>query len=120
MQQVISPLDQALSHGGRPVVSTVYEQLQALWKRVDLWSGREEQVLSDPMKAIAGLLRQDREAVEAVRKGRAEATLAYLKLRPSLRGDVDDGLAEQVRQWRAAERSVAVQRILDEALGVLA
>lgn len=118
---MIRPLDQALCHGGRQVVSTVYEQLQAFWERVDRWTGEEqEHVLAGPLKTLAGLLTRNEEAVEAVRKGRAEATLAYLKLRPSVRGDVDDGLAGQVRQWRAAERSSAVQRILDQAVGALA
>lgn len=120
MHQVIDPLDQALTHGGRQVVSTVYEELQAFWHRVDQWTGPDEQRLAGPMMALAKLLTRDRDAVEVVRKGRAEAILAYLKLRPAVRGVVvADSLGEQVRKWRAGERSVAVQRILDQALGLI-
>lgn len=112
------PLDQALVHGGRPVVRTVYRELQAFFDRVDQWSGPEEQVLAGPMKALAELLTRERDAVEAVRKERAGAIRAYLKLRAGVRG-VPDTLGAQMREWRANERSESVQHILDEALRTL-
>lgn len=119
IRQVIDPLDQALTHGGRQVVNTVYEELQAFIGRVDQWTGPGEQVLAAPMADLAQLLTRERNDVETVRKGRAEAILAFLKLRPAVR-TVPDTLGESVRVWRAGERSVVVQRILDEALGLVA
>lgn len=139
LRQVIDPLDQALTHGDRQVVSTVYQELQAVFTRVDQWPGftkvdavsepapapgsasasASEPVLADPMRALASLLIRDGDAVETVRKGRAEAIRAYLKLRPGLRGVPDARLREFLRAWRAGERSSTVQRVLDEALGVM-
>jgi proteasome component ECM29 len=122
IRQVIGPLDQALTHGGRQVVNTVYEELRAFIERVDQWdqwTGPGEQALAAPMADLAQLLTRERNDVETVRKGRAEAILAFLKLRPTVR-TVPDTLGESVRAWRAGERSVMVQRILDEALGLVA
>ena len=131
MRQVIDPLDQALTHGDRQVVSTVYQELQAFFTRVDQWPGftegvsepvpesKQESVLAGPMRSLASLLVRDGDAVEAVRKGRAEAILSYLKLRPGLRGVPEARLGESLRVWRAAERSSTVQRLLDEALVVV-
>ncbi|KAJ6155055.1 hypothetical protein N7470_005621 [Penicillium chermesinum] len=115
LQQVIGPLDKALTHGGRQVVCTVYDELQAFFTRVDQWVGTGEAALTGPMRDLAGLLLHDRDMVEVVRKGRAEAVLAFLKLRPAVRG-VPASLGETVRGWRASERSHAIQRTLDEAL----
>jgi proteasome component ECM29 len=118
---VIDPLDQALTHGGRQVVNTVYDELQAFIVRVDQWdqwSEPGEQVLAAPMADLAQLLTRERNNVETVRKGRAEAILAFLKLRASVR-TVPDNMGESVRVWRAGERSAVVQRILDEALGLV-
>lgn len=139
MRQVIGPLDQALTHGARQVVSTVYQELQAVFTRVDQWPGfteaeaasepvpapgsastsGSESVLAGPMRALASLLIRDGDAVETVRKDRAEAIRAYLKLRSSLRGVPEARLRECLRVWRAGERSSTVQRVLDEALGVM-
>lgn len=115
---MIGPLDKALTHGGRQVVCTVYDELQAFFGRVDQWAGAGETALAGPMGDLAGLLLHERDMVEVVRKGRAEAVLAFLKLRPVVRG-VPDRLGETVRGWRASERSSAIQRILDEAMNRL-
>lgn len=112
MRQAIPPLDQALTHGGRPVVRTVYQELQALFDRVDQWTGPDAEALAGPMKALAGLLTYERDAIEAIRKERAETIRAYLKLRAGVRG-VPDGLGETIREWRERERSVPIQHILD-------
>lgn len=133
VRQVTGPLDQALTHGARQVVSTVYQELQAFFTRVVQWPGfteaapepapesksESESVLAGPMRALASLLLRERDAVEVVRKGRAEAIVSYLKLRPDLRGVSEAQLGESLRVWRAAERSSTVQRLLDEALNVV-
>ena len=123
MTQTIGPLDQAFAHGNRQVLSTVYQEFQAFFVRIDRWTtsgeslehGVDEHVLVGPLSALASLLTRERDAVEAVRKGRAEAVLAYLRLRPAVRGE-PELLAPTVRGWRQNERSIGVQRILDEAL----
>ena len=114
VQQVIGPLDQALTHGGRQVVSTAYQELHAFFTRVD-HSMPGEQVLAGPMSDLAVLLTRDRDSVEAVRKVRSEAILAYLKLPPAVRG-MPNILREILQGWRANERSETVRRILDEGL----
>ncbi|KAJ5678611.1 hypothetical protein N7462_006855 [Penicillium macrosclerotiorum] len=134
VRQVIGPLDQALTHGGRPVVSTAYQELHAFFVRMDRWSSAAAAAASStspsadrasigepvvgPMTALAELLTRDRDAVETVRKGRAEAILAFLTLRASVRG-VPGELGAAVRVWRTSERSSVVQRLLDEALGLI-
>lgn len=118
MRQVIGPLNQALTHGKRQVVSTVYEEVQAFWNRVDGWSAPDEQRLAGPMTDLAELLVRDGDAVEVVRKNRAEAMLGFLRLRPSVRGRVTDSFGAQIRKWRAIERSTLVQRVLDQALAI--
>jgi proteasome component ECM29 len=138
IRQVIDPLDQALTHGARQVVSTVYQELQAFFTRVDQWPGfteaaapesapenksqaelESESVLAGPMRGLTSLLLRERDAVEVVRKGRAEAIRSYLKLRPDLRGVCEAQVGECLRVWRAAERSSTVQRLLDEALNLV-
>lgn len=121
MDQVTGPLVQILHLGGRQVVSTGYDELRAFFTRVDQWialpdaSGEEMAV---PLTALAEkiLTGEVDGSVEAIRKGRAEAILAYLKLCPHAQAGVPDTLIVRVREWRASERSGPVQRLLDEAL----
>ena len=114
------PLAQVLLHGGRQVVSTGYEELRAFFTRVDRWIVLPEasgEQLATPLTALADkiLTGEVDGSVEAIRKGRAEAILAYLKLSPHAQS-VPDTLLMRVREWRASERSEPVQRLLDEAL----
>ncbi|KAJ5894394.1 hypothetical protein N7495_006085 [Penicillium taxi] len=119
---VINPLDQALTHGARQVVSVIYLELKAFFERVEQWaesgcasaSASESEMLG-PMNELAHLLERDRDAVEAIRKIRGETILAYLKIRPEVRG-VPEKLGLAVREWRKSERSDSVQRILDQAI----
>ncbi|KAJ5834299.1 Proteasome stabiliser ECM29 [Penicillium robsamsonii] len=121
VDQVTSPLAQALQLGGRLVVSTVYDELRAFFTRVDQWidSSSGEQIAA-PLTVLADkLLTGEVEgSVEAIRKGRAETILAYLKLSPHAQAGVPDTLIMRVREWRASERSGSVQRLLDEALAL--
>lgn len=116
-------LAQVLQHGARQVVSTGYEELRAFFTRVDQWivspDGSGEQV-GAPLTALVNkiLTGEVDGSVESIRKGRAEAILAYLKLCPHAQTDVPDTLITSIREWRASERSGAVQHLLDEALGV--
>lgn len=115
------PLAQVVQQGGRQVVSTVYDELRAFFARVDLWivspeaSGNQ---MAAPLTALADkiLTGEVDGSVEAIRKGRAEAILAYRKLSPHAQAGVPDTLLVCVRQWRASERSGPVQRLLDEVL----
>lgn len=117
------PLAQVLQHGGRQVVSTGYEELRAFFTRVDQWitspdvSGEQ---VGAALTALADktLTSELEGSVEAIRKGRAEAILAYLRLCPHAQTGVPDALITSVREWRARERSGPVQRLLDEALAL--
>lgn len=117
MEQMTGLLDQVLQHGGRQVVSTGYEELRAFFTRVDQWisdaSGERQAV---PLNSLLKLLVWELDgSVEAIRKGRAEAILAYLKL-----DRAPDALLTSLREWRSSERSGTVQRLLDEALNHVA
>lgn len=102
-------------------MSTGYDELRAFFTRVDQWivspdaSGEQ---MAAPLTALADkILTGDVDgSVEVIRKGRAEAILAYLKLCPHAQAGVPDTLLVCVRQWRASERSGPVQRLLDEVL----
>ncbi|KAI3144444.1 hypothetical protein CBS147325_5204 [Penicillium roqueforti] len=121
VEQMTGPLAQVVQQGGRQVVSTVYDELRAFFARVDLWivspeaSGNQ---MAAPLTALADkiLTGEVDGSVEAIRKGRAEAILAYRKLSPHAQAGVPDTLLVCVRQWRASERSGPVQRLLDEVL----
>lgn len=115
---MIGPLNQALTHGGRQVISTAYQELQAFFTRVEHWTAPGEQVLAGPLSDLAALLTEDRNAIEMVRKDRAAAILTYLTLRRAVR-DVPNSWETMLKGWRAGERSSAVSRILDEALALL-
>ncbi|CAG8128696.1 unnamed protein product [Penicillium salamii] len=117
VEQMTGLLDQVLQHGGRQVVSTGYEELRAFFTRVDQWisdaSGERQAV---PLNSLLKLLVWELDgSVEAIRKGRAEAILAYLKL-----DRAPDALLTSLREWRSSERSGTVQRLLDEALNHVA
>ncbi|KAJ5130149.1 uncharacterized protein N7515_006188 [Penicillium bovifimosum] len=121
VEQMTGPLAQVFQHGGRQVVSTGYEELRAFFTRVDQWSvspdASGEQVGSALTALADKILTNELDgSVESIRKGRAEAILAYLKLCPHAQAGVPDSLLTSVREWRASERSQAVQRVLDEAL----
>lgn len=117
MEQMTGLLDQVLQHGGRQVVSTGYEELRAFFSRVDQWisdASGERQIV--PLNSLSKLLIRELDgSVEAIRKGRAEAILAYLKL-----GSAPDALVTSLREWRGSERSGTVQKLLDEALNHVA
>jgi proteasome component ECM29 len=114
VEQMTGLLDQVLQHGGRQVISTGYEELRAFFTRVDQWSSDASgENQSHIMTSLSKLLTNELDgSVEAIRKGRAEAILAYLKL-PA---QVPDALVTSLEEWRASERSGTVQRLLDEAL----
>lgn len=118
VRQVTGPVGRALKQGGRAVVSTGYQELRAFFRRVDQWSGPGEEEMVEPMKGLGQLLVAEGDAVESVRKGRAEAVLAFLRLRRGVRG-VPDGLGEALRGWRAGERMNSIQSVLDEAISLL-
>ncbi|CAL5867715.1 uncharacterized protein PFLUO_LOCUS1934 [Penicillium psychrofluorescens] len=117
MERITGPLDQALAHGGRPVARAIYDHLPGAFTRVDQ-RARDDSSLAVALTALAEalLLRDLDGSVEALRKGRAEATLAYLKLRPP---GIPATLGETLRAWRNGERSASVQGILDQALGLV-
>jgi proteasome component ECM29 len=117
VEQMTGLLDQVLQHGGRQVVSTGYEELRAFFTRVDQWisdaSSESDNHDLTELTSLSKLLTKELDgSVEAIRKGRADAILAYLKLH----AQVPDELITSLQEWRASERSGTVQRLLDEAL----
>lgn len=116
MEQMTGLLDRVFQHGGRQVISTGYKELRAFFIRVDQWISGASERPSLPWDSVAQLLIRELDgSVETIRKSRAEAILAYLKLAPA-----SDSLITSLREWKASERSVPVQRLLDEALNHVA
>ncbi|KAL4808561.1 hypothetical protein BDV18DRAFT_101721 [Aspergillus unguis] len=59
-------------------------------------------------------------SVEAIRRGRAEATTSYVKLCQRTGQKVDPELRASIGGWRREERSGPVKQVLDQAIGQLA
>lgn len=119
IRQVTGPVDDGLRHGGREVVSRVYRELQGFFERVGEceWAGDGGEGLMGPLGEMVGLIIREGDAVESVRKGRAEVVLKFLRMRREVRG-VPDGLDEALRGWRESERAGGVQQVLDECISL--
>ncbi len=123
-----SKIRRAMQHGGKQVQIALYEELRLLFTQLDTWAS-EKNVDTDHLRGIhvilaklAGeLLSCDIDlSVEAVRKGRAEATTSYVKFCQQTGREIDPGLRKSVSEWRKEERSGPVRQILDQVIGQLA
>lgn len=66
------------------------------------------------------LVREVDVSVEAIRRERAQASVAYIVLSQQRGLEVNGALRESIQTWRAGERSGQVQQILDQGLAKLA
>ena len=125
IRQVTGPVGDGLRHGDREVVSRVYRELQGFFERVgeceSQWqqgTGTSGEEMVGPLGEMVRLVIGDGDAVESIRKGRAEAVLKFLRVRREVRG-VPDGLGEALRGWRVSERAGGVQQVLDECISLI-
>jgi proteasome component ECM29 len=117
-----------MAHGGKQVQITLYEELRLLFTQLDTWAS-EENVDTNHLREIhvilatltGELLFCDIDlSVEAIRKGRAEATTSYVKFCQQTGREIDPELRKSVSEWRKEERSGPVRQILDQVIGQLA
>ncbi|EAU31691.1 conserved hypothetical protein [Aspergillus terreus NIH2624] len=128
LAEITPLLNKALSHGGRKVQVTLYEQLQQVFRGLETWAphrGSEEpdlRELQGPLSALAGEMfaREIDVSAEAIRKGRAEAAVGYISLCQGHGMEVYGGLREEMQRWRAGERSGPLQSLLDRGMEKLA
>lgn len=118
-----SNIDKVLKNSGRPVQITLYEELPGVFTRISEWAqtdGKKPDLsqLEEPLWKLAAELvdRQVDTTVENIRKGRAQAAVAYISLSQQAGLKVNEGLGGSIRTWREGERAKPVQQILDEAL----
>ena len=128
MTDLIPVADKALRNGGRTVQLPLYEELRLLLTRLDEWTSPQDgqtvdvHVLQEPLTVLAGelLAREVDVSVEAIRRERAQASVAYIVLNQQRGLEVNGALRESIQRWRAGERSGQVQQILDQGLAKLA
>lgn len=121
-----SIIDTALGHGGRSVQITLYEESQGFFtrtkQRISQGDGGAQigdlSELEEPLTVLAGELfrRPVDTSVEAIRRDRAQAAVAYISLCRQAGLKLNGELGETIKNWREGERSTAVQQTLEEAL----
>ncbi|KAL4881504.1 proteasome stabiliser-domain-containing protein [Aspergillus karnatakaensis] len=118
LTELLSNLRRALNLGGKKTQITLFEELRLVFTQ----SAGDREATHRLLAALAGdLLPYEIDlSVEAIRKGRAEATAAYVKLCRVSKMIIDPQLQEAVYRWAKEERSGPVRQILDGVIGQLA
>lgn len=120
-----SLVHKALGNGDRSVQIALFQGLQSLLTRLDRWIAQSDDTfkqaelqtsLESSVEEL--LLRKVDVSVEAIRKERAQATLAYAQL--SKAGYMaPERLRQTVATWWEKERSETVRRVLWKAVEIL-
>ncbi|KAL4911673.1 hypothetical protein BDW62DRAFT_59639 [Aspergillus aurantiobrunneus] len=121
----------ALKHGRKHVQISLYEEICLLFSQLTTWAskGNDEANQANHLRGIHGLLAtlakellsyQIDFSIEAIRRGRAEATASYVKLCQQTGREVDPDLQKSIGDWRKEERSGPVRQVLDQVIGDLA
>ncbi|KAL4975768.1 proteasome stabiliser-domain-containing protein [Aspergillus desertorum] len=128
MAQLKSNVRRALKHGGKHVQISLYEELRLLFTQLST-SAAKGGSEADHLRNIHGYLAtltgellscEIDLSVEAIRRGRAEATASYVKLCQQTGREIDAGLRTSIGDWRKEERSGPVRQVLDQVIGQLA
>ncbi|KAL5333750.1 proteasome stabiliser-domain-containing protein [Aspergillus crustosus] len=123
-----SNICRALKLGGKSVQIALYEELRLLFNELSTWASKEDSETNrlrdvhGVLATLAGeLLPYEIDlSVEAIRKGRAEATASYVKLCQQTGRKIDPKLRKSIAEWRKEERSGPVRQVLDQVIGHLA
>lgn len=123
--EMTSLVHKALGNGDRSVQIALFQGLQSLLTRLDRWIAQSDDTfkqaelqtsLESSVEEL--LLRKVDVSVEAIRKERAQATLAYAQL--SKAGYMaPERLRQTVATWWEKERSETVRRVLWKAVEIL-
>lgn len=123
LAQAIPIIKTILGHGRRNVQTTLYEESEGLFTRMSEWVSQSDGVKADrdqieePLVELAGeLFSYPVDAtIETIRKGRAQAVVAYISVSQQGGLKVSEVVKESMKPWREGERSLAVQQRLEEA-----
>ncbi|KAI9373321.1 proteasome stabiliser-domain-containing protein [Aspergillus egyptiacus] len=118
----------AIKWGGKQVQISLYNELRLLFTQLSTWASTGESECNT-LREIYGLLAtlagellfcEIDLSVEAIRRGRAEATASYIKLCQQTGQEMDPGLRKAITDWRKEERSGFIRQVLDQVIGQLA
>ncbi|KAL3457771.1 proteasome stabiliser-domain-containing protein [Aspergillus heterothallicus] len=122
-------IGRAVRLGERQVQISLYEELRLLFTRLSTWASEGENGELNRLGEMHGLLAtlagellsgEIDLSVEAIRRGRAEATASFVGLSKTTGREIDTELRRAVADWRKGERSGPVRQILDQVMGQLA
>ncbi|KAL3470662.1 proteasome stabiliser-domain-containing protein [Aspergillus californicus] len=118
----------AMELGGKHVQISLYNELRHVFAQLSTWaSGGESE--ANTLREVHGLLATLAGdllccnidlSVEAIRRGRAEATASYIKLCQQAGRKIDGKMRNSITDWRKEERSGPVRQVLDQVIGQLA
>lgn len=122
LTQAMPIIKTILGHGRRHVQVTLYEESEGLFTRMSEWVSQgdgakaELKKVEDPLVGLAEELFNHPvdTTIEAIRKGRAQAVVAYISVSQQGGLRVSEVVQESIKQWREGERSLAVQQKLEE------
>ncbi|KAL2857721.1 proteasome stabiliser-domain-containing protein [Aspergillus pseudoustus] len=126
---VKSNIGRAVGLGERQVQISLYEELRLLFTQLSTWASEGENGELNRLGEMHGLLatlagellsREIDLSVEAIRRGRAEATASFVGLSKTTGREIDTELRRSIADWRKGERSGPVKQILDQVMGQLA
>lgn len=128
MAEVKSNIRRAMKLGGKNVQISMYEELGLLFTHLSAWTSEDKsqahhlREMHGLLAALAGeLLTCEIDlSVEAIRRGRAEATTSYVKFCQRTEQEVDPSLRASISDWRKEERSGTVKQVLDQVIAQLA
>ncbi|KAL2808674.1 proteasome stabiliser-domain-containing protein [Aspergillus granulosus] len=122
-------LGRAVELGERKVQISLYEELRLLFTQLSTWASEEGNGEVNQLGEMHGRLatlargllsREIDLSVEAIRRGRAEATASFVVLSKTTGREIDTELRRSIADWRKGERSGPVRQILDQVIGQLA
>ncbi|KKK24759.1 hypothetical protein AOCH_002222 [Aspergillus ochraceoroseus] len=116
-------LDKALKRGDKNVQITLYEELHLLLNRLGTRTSNHDRlgaIQGELATLVGGILSYEIDgSVEAIRKGRAQASASYVGMCQETGLEIDAGLRARVAGWRDGERSGPVRQVLDQVMGQL-
>ncbi|KAL4961449.1 proteasome stabiliser-domain-containing protein [Aspergillus stella-maris] len=128
LTELKSNIRRAVKQGGKQVQISLYEELRLLFTQLTIWASKGDSE-ANHLREMHGLLAtlagellscEIDILVEAIRRGRAEATSSYVKLCQQARREIDPELRKSLGEWRRDERSGPVRQVLDQVIGQLA
>ncbi|KAL4940810.1 hypothetical protein BDV06DRAFT_15187 [Aspergillus oleicola] len=128
LTELKSNIRRAVKQGGKHVQISLHQELRLLFTQLTTWASKGDNE-TNHLREIHGLLAtlagellscEIDISVEAIRRGRAEATSSYVKLCQQAQREIDPELRKFLGEWRRDERSGPVRQVLDQVIGQLA